>query len=164
MTDGSTLMPAAGAHEFVVFRASSIHGCGCFAAAAIPPGSRVIEYTGERITKEESRRRCEQNNDYIFAIDDACDLDGNVGWNPAKFINHSCVPNCEAQWIEGRLWIVSLRAIQPGEEVTFNYGYDLENYAEHPCRCGAPECAGYIVAETFYEHVRRRQAIDNILT
>jgi len=143
---------------WVSFHRSRIHGTGGFARRDIPAGTRLIEYVGEKITKAESLRRCEANNEYIFTLDDECDLDGNVTWNPARFINHSCAPNCEAEWDENRIWIAALRDIPAGEELSFNYGYDLEDYREHPCRCGAPECVGYIVAEEFFEHVRRQNA------
>jgi hypothetical protein len=81
-------------------------------------------------------------------------LDGNVPWNPARFLNHSCDPNCEAEPDGGRVWIVARRGIRAGEEITFNYGYDLQDYREHPCRCGAADCVGYIVAAEFFEHVK----------
>src|ERR1700722_6005050 len=133
---------------------SPIHGQGGFATRFISKGSRVIEYVGKQITKAESLRRCEESNWFIFSIDDEFDLDGNVAWNPARFLNHSCAPNCEAVYDDGRVWIVALRDISPGEEITFNYGYDLVDYKEHPCRCGAPECGGFIVAEDLLEHIR----------
>src|SRR6266571_6539666 len=80
----------------IVFRSSLIHGRGGFAKQKIRQGSQVIEYVGERIDKAESLRRCEQNNEFIFSLNESQDLDGNVPWNPARFINHSCAPNCEA--------------------------------------------------------------------
>jgi SET domain-containing protein len=132
---------------------SPIHGQGGFATRLISKGARVIEYTGERITKAESSCRCEAQNWFIFGLDEEFDLDGNVEWNPARFLNHSCAPNCEAICEDGRVWIIALRDIQPREEITFNYGYDLVDYEEHPCRCGAAECAGYIVAEEFFAQV-----------
>jgi SET domain-containing protein len=138
-------------------RTSGIQGRGGFAVQAIVAGTRVAEYVGERIGKAESLRRCEANNEYIFQLDDAVDLDGNVPWNPARFVNHSCAPNCEAQLVDGRVWLVALRDIAAGEELTFNYGYDLTDYKEHPCHCGAPECVGYIVAEEFFSLLRTRQ-------
>src|SRR5439155_27001743 len=113
---------------------------GVFARRDLTRGALLIEYLGQKINKRESLRRCEKNNYYIFALDDQHDLDGNVGWNPAKFINHSCSPNCEAELIDGHIWIVARCDIGIGEEITFNYGYDLENYKEHPCRCGSPCC------------------------
>lgn len=138
----------------IEFRASPIHGLGGFAAGPIAAGERVIEYVGQRITKQESLIRCEQNNEYIFSLDETHDLDGNVGWNPAKFINHSCAPNCDAEWADGRIWIVARRDIAAGEELTFNYGYELESFRDHPCHCGAAECAGYMVAEEYFSTVR----------
>jgi len=134
---------------------SPIHGQGGFATKFMPKGTRVVEYLGERISKAESVRRCEAQNWFIFGLDEEFDLDGNVEWNPARFLNHSCGPNCEAVCEQGRVWIVALRYIQPGEEITFNYGYDLTDYAEHPCQCGASNCVGYIVAEELFDHVAR---------
>lgn len=142
--------------EFVLFRSSPIHGTGGFARGDIAAETRILEYVGEKITKQESLARCEQNNEYIFALSEVQDLDGNVRWNPARFLNHSCEPNCEARLEAGRIWIVALRGIREGEELTFNYGYDLEEYREHPCVCGAKRCVGFIVAEEFFEHVRRQ--------
>jgi len=145
--------------ELIQFRRSRIHGTGGYARTNISKGTRLIEYVGRRITKAESIAECNGENVYIFTLDDEHDLDGNVEWNPARFINHSCAPNCEAEWDEERLWIVALRDIQPGEELAFNYGYDLEDYREHPCLCGAPECVGFIVAEDHFELVRRQNAL-----
>lgn len=145
--------------ERVVFKPSTIHGTGGFARADIPAGTRILEYEGEKITKKESLARCERNNEYIFALDDEYDLDGNVTWNPARFLNHSCAPNCEALLQEGGIWVVSIRNITAGEELTFNYGYDLEDWREHPCCCGAICCVGYIVAEEFFEDVQRRSKV-----
>jgi len=145
--------------ELVVFRSSFIHGIGGFARVDISAGTRVIEYVGEKITKQESLARCERNNEYIFSLGEEQDLDGHVNWNPARFLNHSCDPNCEAQLIEGRIWVMAIRAVRAGEELTFNYGYDLEDYREHPCACGAPGCVGFMVAEEFFEHVRRQKRV-----
>ena len=139
----------------VVFNESLIHGMGGFAKIAIPKGSRVIEYVGRRISKQESLQRCEAGNEYIFSLDEEHDLDGNVPWNPARLINHSCAPNCDAELENGRVWIVANREITAGEEIAFNYNFDLEDYKAHLCRCGSPNCVGYIVAEEFFDHLRR---------
>jgi SET domain-containing protein len=140
----------------VLVRPSPIHGRGAFARTNIPTGTRVVEYIGERISKEESLRRCQRNNECIFGLDEQFDLDGNIPANAARYLNHSCAPNCEAELQEGHIWIVARREIRAGEELTFNYGFDLIDYREHPCRCGASDCVGYIVAEEFFEHVRNR--------
>src|SRR5437899_1417021 len=110
--------------ELVKFLPSPIHGIGAFAKKDISAGDRVMEYVGEKIKKKESLRRCQQNNQCLFALNDEFDLDGNVCWNPARFLNHSCDPNCEAQLNQNRIWIVATRGIQAGEEITFNYGFD----------------------------------------
>jgi len=145
--------------DLVIFKASPIHGTGGFARVEITTGSRIIEYVGEKITKQESLARCEKNNEYIFALSEAQDLDGNVDWNPARFLNHNCAPNCEAVLEDGRIWIVAIRDARAGDELTFNYGYDLDEYREHPCCCGTPGCVGFIVAEAFFEHVRRPRSV-----
>ena len=144
--------------DLIVFRNSPIHGQGGFAKQKIPEGTRVIEYAGEIIGKDESLRRCQQNNQFIFNLNESQDLDGNVLWNPARFINHSCAPNCEAMLRNGRIWLCALRDLEPGEEITFNYGFDLEDYKAYPCHCGSSKCVGYIVAEEFFLHVRKATA------
>jgi uncharacterized protein len=144
--------------ELVYVRTSAVHGDGGFAVREITAGTRIIEYVGRKITKAESLKRCEADNAYIFTLDAEHDLDGDVEWNPARFINHSCAPNCEAELENGHIWIVALRDIAVGEELSFNYGYDLADYREHPCRCSTPECVGYMVAEEFFELVRRQNA------
>ena len=143
------------ADENIIFRDSPIHGTGGFAARDIPTGTRVAEYVGRKIDKQESLRQCELENPYIFTLDEGYDLDGNVDWNPARWLNHSCAPNCEAQEDSGRIWIVSARDIRAGEEITFNYNYDLVDYRDHPCRCGASNCVGYILAEEFFPALRQ---------
>ena len=148
---------APGQTDLLVYRPSLIHGLGGFAKSPIGCGTRVAEYVGERINTRESRRRCQESNEYIFTLNEEQDLDGNVAWNPARLINHSCAPNCEAELQDGRIWIVAARDIAAGEEVTFNYGYDLADYQDYPCRCGSTNCVGYIVAEEFFEHVRSRK-------
>lgn len=135
---------------------STIHGNGVFAARDIKEGERIIEYLGEKITKEESNRRGLEQEEkskktgegavYIFELDDEYDIDGNFDYNDARFINHACETNCEAENIDGHIWIVATCDIKKGEEILYNYGYALEHFFEHPCRCGKPNCVGYIVA------------------
>ncbi|HMJ66975.1 MAG TPA: SET domain-containing protein-lysine N-methyltransferase [Candidatus Binatia bacterium] len=139
-------------HSTIPFevRSPSIAGMGAFAINLIRAGDVVIEYIGEGISKEESLRRCIDGNNYIFQINDEFDIDGSIEANLARFINHSCAPNAEAQLDGEHVWIIALRDIAPGEEITFNYGYDLDDYREHPCNCGAPNCFGYILAEEFW--------------
>ena len=153
--EDSTTSQITDATENVVVRQSAIHGSGAYARCDLAKGTMVIEYVGEKISKGESARRIDADNEYIFTLDDDHDLDGNVPWNPARFINHSCAPNCEAEIDGHRVFITALRDIQAGEELSFNYGYDLVDYRSHPCRCGATECVGFMVAEEHFERVRR---------
>jgi SET domain-containing protein len=137
---------------------SPIHGLGAFAVGTIAKGSRVVEYCGEKISKAESVRRCAQNNWFIFYFDEQFNLDGNVPWNPARYINHSCAPNCDAELIDGQIWIVAHRDISASEEITFDYGYGPGELEEHPCHCGAENCVGYIVAAEFRDAALRRSS------
>ena len=125
---------------------SSISGRGLFTETEIPSGAQVVRYEGERIDKRESLRRCQLNNCDIFYLDEHWDLDGSSPSNLARYINHSCVPNCSAQWDAGEIWIVAERRILAGEELSFDYGYDLEDYRDYPCSCGAATCRRYIIA------------------
>lgn len=144
---------------------SPIHNNGLFAAKTIPAGTRIIEYVGERITKRESYRRAVERIEraertgaaavFIFELNARHDIDGSVRWNTARLINHSCKPNCETKVIRGHIWIVALREIEPGEELSYDYGYDLEHWKEHPCRCGQPGCVGYIVRQDQHKKLKR---------
>ncbi|MCH2063462.1 MAG: SET domain-containing protein-lysine N-methyltransferase [Roseibacillus sp.] len=154
--------------EYCEVRNSDIHGTGVYAAKPIPTGKRVIEYLGEKIGKEESERRAnvqmehaEKTGDaavYIFTLNKKWDIDGNVPWNTARLLNHSCAPNCEA-WIEEKqIFLYSLRDIDMGEELTFDYGFDIENYEDHPCLCGNANCVGYIVGRDHWPELKERLA------
>ena len=148
--------PSESENPYVRFTQSAIHGTGGFAKCDIPSGTQIIEYVGERIDKAEAQRRCENDNRYIFFLDETWDIDGDVAWNPARFINHSCAPNCETEvdTEEGRVWVQTIRDITAGEELSFNYCYDMTDFEEHPCRCGTPECVGFIVAEEHFDVIR----------
>ncbi len=150
-------MQAPTSNELYEVKPSGIHGRGIFARVDIPAETRILEYVGERISKKESLRRRKENNFFVFTVTNKFDIDGAVDWNPARFVNHSCAPNCEARMEEERIWIYAVRDLRAGEELTFNYGYDLQDYEEHPCRCGAPECLGFMVAQEHFRHVRRKQ-------
>ena len=158
--------PVKQVNAFCEVRTSPIHGKGVFASRFIRKGTRILEYVGERIDKEESNRRglvlFEQSQKtggaavYIFDLNDEFDLDGNKDYNDARLVNHSCDPNCEMVNEDDRLFLYSLRDIRPEEELCFDYGYDIEHFMDHPCRCGAPNCVGYIVARSQWGQLRRR--------
>ena len=139
----------------IFFQDSTIHGRGGFARTDIAAGARIIEYLGEKIDKAESLRQCELGNASVFYLDERFDLNGDVEWNPARFFNHGCSPNAEARALDGKIWIVALREIKAGAEITFNYNHDLQDYKEHPCHCGSPDCVGYIVAAEFFPKLRK---------
>jgi SET domain-containing protein len=134
---------------------SAIHGSGVYARETIPDGTRIVEYTGQRITKAESQRRetlrlarQRKGGDdcvYIFVLNGRYDLDGRACRNVARLINHSCAPNCRAENIRGHIWIIARREIPAGAELTFDYGFGYKEWRLHPCRCGASRCPGYIV-------------------
>ncbi|MFN0129420.1 MAG: SET domain-containing protein [Verrucomicrobiales bacterium] len=146
-------------------RRSPIHGTGVFAARDLSKGERIVEYTGELISKAESERRGLDLMEkalrdggaavYIFSLDDEWDLDGDQPDNDARLINHSCDPNCEAWNYDNRLFIEAKRAIEKGEELSFDYGFSIETWEDHPCRCGTPKCPGYIVARKDWPKLRR---------
>lgn len=139
---------------------SSIHHLGAFACRRIPKETQIARYFGKKISKKLSAQRLKKGNAYIFCLNEEVDVDGDVPNNLAKYLNHSCSPNCETRQIADEIQIYSLMPIAPGEEITINYGYGLEDYSDHPCRCGAANCAGYIVAEAFFDHVRKRNALN----
>lgn len=143
---------------YIVVKRSSIHSNGVFAKKDIPKGTKIIEYVGEKITKAESDKRAdmiledskkckEKGAVYIFQINKKYDIDGSVSWNTARFINHSCDPNCETEDDDGHIWIMAIKNIKKGEELSYDYCYDLDSYEDHPCRCGSKNCCGYIVVE-----------------
>jgi SET domain-containing protein len=134
---------------------SLIAGQGLFAAADIPHDTHIIEYTGEKISTRESHRRLAQGNAYIFRLNYRYAIDGEALENLARYINHSCDPNCASDKIAGRLWIIAIRDIQAGEELTYNYGYTQENYQQYPCTCGAKNCCGYILDQEYWGLIRR---------
>lgn len=155
------------AHPYIRISTSRIHGRGVYAAQPIPAGTRIIEYTGERITKPEALRReaarlrrLARGGDgsvYIFELNRRYDLDGRTRRNPARLINHSCAPNCEAQNVRGHIWIIARRDIAAGEELSFDYGFSLRDWSLHPCRCGTRRCPGYIVGS--YQRWRLRRLL-----
>jgi uncharacterized protein len=139
-------------------RRSSIQGRGVFATRRIPAGARLIQYRGEVIDEDEADRRYpwvdnERHHTFLFRLEDGSVIDaGGRAGNAAKYINHSCDPNCEAVEEDGRIFIEALRAIRPGEELAYDYNFILDephnaaNKKLYPCNCGAARCRGTILA------------------
>jgi hypothetical protein len=141
-----------------VVRKSRIAGRGAFATRRIRKGTRIIEYLGERITHKEADRRYDdaamaQHHTFLFAVDGTHVIDAAVRGNDARFINHSCDPNCEAIDEDGHIFIEAIRNIQPGDELTYDYQFERDadgemDEAHYPCFCGTAKCRGTILAET----------------
>src|SRR6266850_6498369 len=112
---------------------SRIDGQGLFAAQDNTKGTQIIAYIGEKITRKESARRLETGNAYIFHLNYRYALDGQTLANTARYINHSCDPNCEVEKTSDTIWIVALRDIAAGEELSYNYGYDARKFQDNPC-------------------------------
>lgn len=136
-------------------RSSGIHGKGVFALIHIPKGARLIEYKGKRLTEAQVDRRYAKDDNphtFLFALDDGMVIDASINGNSARWINHSCAPNCEAVDDEDHIYIETLRAIRPGEELSYNYGIELEERHTpalkrlYECRCGARRCKGTILS------------------
>jgi uncharacterized protein len=138
-------------------RASPIQGLGAFATELIPKGMRLIEYAGERLTTAQADARYpdddRRHHTFLFAIDDDVVIDAAVNGNDARFINHSCDPNCDAVVDNGRIWIETIRDVEPGEELAYDYAYELEERhspaakRRYPCSCGAENCRGTILVK-----------------
>ena len=139
--------------DWIYVKGSSIHHKGLFAFKDIPKGMRIIEFVGEKITKEESVRRIDEDPSksdlmHIFDLDDEYDLDLSNGKNDAIYVNHSCEPNCEVEDEGDKLFLHSAKDIKKDEEITFDYdcAFDVE-IVEEGCKCGSPNCRGCIVNE-----------------
>lgn len=122
---------------------SAIHRWGVYAEERIPPQRKVIEYTGERISRKETKRRGERPLHYLFTLDNYWTIDGAVGGSGAEFINHSCAPNVRSRIVKGHILYISQKWIEVGEELTVDYHFpkDVEKVV---CSCGAPTCRGTI--------------------
>lgn len=152
-------------------RRSPIHGTGVFAVRAIPQGARVIEYVGERISHREADRRYavkdhDDNHTFLFTVDARTVIDAGVRGNDARFINHSCDPNCEPIAFGDHMWIVAVRDIRPGEELAYDYAIELDEphtparKRRFPCACEARNCRGSILKPKRQPlHPRVRRAI-----
>lgn len=154
---GKGTAPAGGDRRRIQVRRSGVHGKGVFALQPIAAGERIIEYKGEIIGWPEALRRhphdpADPNHTFYFHIDDRHVIDANVNGNAARWINHACDPNCQADEEDGRVYISALRDLAPGEELFYDYGLVIdERYTpalkrQYACRCGSPACRGTMLA------------------
>jgi SET domain-containing protein len=148
---------ASKANKYFVLRKSAIQGRGAFATRPIKRGTRIIEYTGERISHALADERYDdgkmgRHHTFLFTIDSKTCIDAAVNGNYARFINHSCAPNCEAIDEKKHIYIEAIRDIAAGEELTYDYAYERDGTEDeewerlYVCRCGAPTCRGTILA------------------
>jgi uncharacterized protein len=138
-------------------RKSGVHGKGVFSVAALKKGEVLIEYKGEVITWKQALRRHphdpkDPNHTFYFHVDDKHVIDAKFGGNAARWINHACTPNCEADEVDGRIFIKTLRAIKPDTELFYDYGliidepYTAKLKKKFECRCGTKGCRGTMLA------------------
>ena len=142
----------------IAVRNSPIHGHGVFALRRIPKGARIIEYKGKLITDKEADRRYSRIHEHsphtmLFSIDGGLVIDATRHGNSARWINHSCVPNCEIEEEGHKVFIDALRDILPGQELTYDYNLQIgekhtkKAQREHACFCGARRCRGTMLGE-----------------
>jgi uncharacterized protein len=146
-------------NKFVTVKKSNIHGRGVFAKQNLKIGTKIIEYIGNKITKkeadivfQETLQASEKDNNkgevYLFELNKNYDINGDVPENNAKYMNHSCEPNCETEILDKKeIWITTIKEIKIGEELSFNYGFGIEEHKDYPCKCGTKSCIGYILDE-----------------
>jgi uncharacterized protein len=146
-----------GYKRLLVRRKSALHGWGVFATDEIAAGTRLLEYTGERITPAEADARYPEDpsvpfHTFLFSVDENTIIDGTPWGSLARWINHSCDPNCESLVEDGRVFVDALRDISPGEELTCDYNFVLQERhtaalkRRYLCRCGADSCRGTMLA------------------
>jgi SET domain-containing protein len=136
----------------LIIRSSSIHAAGCYTTRAVKKGERICEYDGPRFSKDEADERYKDRFiTYLFS----CGDEGKVidGFGTAMFINHSCEPNCETEDVDGRIFVVAVRNISAGEELTYEYHLYDSDESEQDCYCGAVQCRGTMFSE---DEVKRR--------
>ena len=140
-------------------RKSKIHGSGVFATKRIKKNTKIIEYIGEKIIKSEGDKRSAKrikkylNSEidgsvYIFELNKKYDIDGSPLYNKARYINHSCDPNCEVEIIDEKIWITAIKDIKKLDELSYDYGYefDSDDFRDHICKCGSKNCIGFIIS------------------
>jgi len=156
-------MKKAKPNKFLRIKLSKIHGNGAFAIKDIKKGTRIIQYIGKKVTKAEAEEISEKDGIFIFELNKEWDIDGNVPENTAKFINHSCNPNCTFEIKNNEIWIKAKKNIKKEEELSYNYGFDLDGYKKYPCRCGAKNCIGYILDKDHWKKIKKQDKKTSVL-
>jgi len=143
--------------DFTLVKTSQVHGQGVFAKKTIPKGTRIFEYTGERVLKSNLSKDLADGLTslvYVMNLNETYAVDGERAGNDARFINHSCDPNCEVLYFYNTPYIYAIKEIQEGDELSFDYKYGSEADVEvtdeqkrewFPCNCGAENCRGTLL-------------------
>ena len=139
----------------VYVQKSRIAGHGLFAGQDIKKGTKIIQYIGEKILREESERRLAAGSVYIFGLNERYAIDGHTPKNTARYSNHSCDPNCHTEQFGNTIWIVAIKDIRVGEELTYNYGYEVTDEPPEPCHCGAKSCYGSILGPQYWDRIKQ---------
>ncbi len=152
-----------------IVKKSKVHGSGVFAKTDIKKNVKIIQYIGEKVSKSEGDKRSEDRikrylnskktgSVYIFELNSKYDIDGSPLYNKARYINHSCRPNCEVEIKNGKIWIKSIKNIKKDDELSYDYGYDFdpEDFMDHLCKCKSKNCVGYIVSKDDWPKLKRK--------
>ena len=147
---------------------SKIHGIGIIASTDIKKNTKIIQYVGDKITKKQGdirsaeriKKYLNKKNEgsvYVFELNKKYDIDGSPLHNKARYINHSCDPNCEVDIIDNEIWIISIKRIKKGDELNYDYGYpfDKDDFRDHICKCGSKNCIGYIVSQDYWPKYKK---------
>lgn len=141
---------------------SGINNWGLFASKSIRKGEKVIEYKGKKYTHKQVDENDKFDNSkaiYLFTLNDKYVLDGDTNTNTAKYINHSCDPNCDVDIIKGKIWISAIKDIKKGDELSYDYGFGYDkDFRQFPCKCGSKICCGYIVRDDQRWRINRKFA------
>jgi len=136
----------------LILRQSRIHSYGCYTTRPIRKGTLIVEYVGEYLTYEQADDLYDDfENTYLFGLDGGKRIID--GYGVAAFVNHSCKPNCETDQIGSKMWIIALRDIAAGEELTYDDGED-----DAPCLCGAKRCRGSLYSATHLRKLAKKRA------
>ena len=152
-----------------IVKKSKVHGSGVFAKTDIKKNVKIIQYIGEKVSKSEGDKRSEDRikrylnskktgSVYIFELNSKYDIDGSPLYNKARYINHSCKPNCEVEIKNGKIWIKSIKNIKKDDELSYDSGYDFdpEDFMDHLCKCKSKNCVGYIVSKDDWPKLKRK--------
>ena len=154
-------------NKYIELTNSRIQGYGIVAKRDIPRGTEILEYVGKHLTKSASEKQLEKlietgQHIYIFSLNDKVDVDGDTDYNVAKYINHSCEPNCYTYSDEEKIWIVAKRDIQAGEELSYDYGFDRSSWQDYRCLCKSDNCFGFIVARRHWSGIKKTKRYQSL--